>query len=143
MKFSMKCPKDWEKFAEYLGGVNETEEYSIEIKKVRDTRTDQQRKAIELYCKLLAEALNDAGFSYTSFIRVINSNGVQVPWTQERAKEAWRMVQVAMTKKESTTKLDSKEVSQIYDVVNAKFIEMTNGASVPFPDRWHGLVHGE
>lgn len=143
MKFSLKCPGDWEKFAEYLGSVNEADEYSVEIKRVRDTRTNQQRKSIELYCKLLSETLNDAGFSYTSFIRVINSNGVQVPWTRERAKEAWRMIQIAMTKKESTAKLDSVEVSQIYDVMNAKFIDMTNGASVPFPDRWHGLIHGE
>lgn len=142
MKFDLKCEKDWELFAEYLGEkVDESQHYTIEVKKVRDTRTSQQRKAIELYCKLMSESLNDAGFTYTNFVQVVARNGVQVPFDQEKFKEAWRLVQLSMFKKKSTTELTSQEVTQVYDVINQKFIEMTNGVSVEFPNRWHGLTY--
>ena len=140
MNFDLKCPKDWELFAEYMGEkIDESQHYRIEIVKVRDTRTTQQRKSIELYCKLMSEALNDAGFSYTDFVKIVAENGVQVPFDQVKFKEAWRTVQKAMFNKESTTELSTTEVSQVYDVLNQKFIDMTNGVSVPFPDRWHGI----
>ena len=140
MKFDLKCPKDWELFTMYLADkVDESKEYTVEVKQVRDNRTDQQRKAIELYCKLMSAALNDAGFSYTNFVEIVAKNGVQVPFDKDKFKESWRMVQIAMTGKKSTADLNSDEVTKIYDVLNAKFIDMTNGVSVEFPNRWYGL----
>lgn len=38
----------------------------------------------------------------------------------------------------TTTKLERKQVSQVYDVVNSKMIDLTNGVSVPFPDKFRG-----
>ena len=140
MKFDLKCPKDWELFTMYLADkVDESKEYTVEVKRVRDNRTDQQRKAIEMYCKLMSAALNDAGFSYTGFVEIVAKNGVQVPFDQIKFKESWRMVQIAMTGKKSTADLNSDEVTKIYDVVNQKFIDMTNGVSIEFPNRWYGL----
>jgi len=142
MKFDLKCEADWQLFAEYLGEkVDASKHYTIEVKKVRDNRTDQQRKAIELYCKLMSEALNDSGFTYTNFVEVVARRGVQVPFDQEKFKEAWRLVQLSMFKKKSTTELTSQEVTQVYDVINQKFIDMTNGVSIEFPNRWHGLTY--
>jgi len=142
MKFDLKCPKDWELYQAYLvEKVDDSKHYTIEVKKVQDSRTSQQRKSIELYCKLMSEALNDAGFSYTNFVQVVAKNGVQVPFDQAKFKESWRLVQKAMFKKESTADLTSTEVTQVYDVLNQKFIDMTNGVSVEFPNRWHGISY--
>ena len=121
--------------------VDESKEYTVEVKQVRDSRTDQQRKAIEMYCKLMSAALNDAGFSYTGFVEIVAKNGVQVPFDQIKFKESWRMVQIAMTGKKSTADLNSDEVTKIYDVVNQKFIDMTNGVSIEFPNRYQGISY--
>lgn len=97
---------------------------------VMTTRTDQQRKSIEVYCRLLGEALNDAGFDMKQFFAV---KTVDIPWNQARVKDLiWRQVQQAMTGKKSTTQLDVPEVSEIYDVVQRHIAE-NFGIHVEFP----------
>ena len=76
------------------------------------TRSDQQRKAIEVYCRGLGEALNDGGIEMKAFFAV---KSVDIPWNQERVKDLiWRQVQMAMVGKKSTTQLEKTEVSDIY-----------------------------
>ncbi len=123
--------------------------------KVRITkavRTDQQRKALELYCKLMAEALEDAGFTYTHYVAHRSRHGVKLPWTQERFKDSWRLVQGAVcpeTKTKSgrvsTVNLSKDQVSTIYDHLSVKYLELT-GVSLPFPSeeelKLRGLIYG-
>lgn len=95
-------------------------------------RTDQQRKAIEVYCRDLAQALNDAGWDQRAVLAAMRE-GVELPWSQPRAKDVlWREVQQAMLGKESTTKLDPKEVSRVYETLN-RWTSSTLGVGVPFP----------
>lgn len=92
-------------------------------------RTSQQNKAINLYCRQLAEALDAAGYSVMEVMR----HDAEIPWSEELAKDLlWRTVQRAMFGKESTTELDKQEVSEVYEVVN-RHIAQTKGVSVPFP----------
>lgn len=106
-------------------------------------RTNLQNASIRLYWDLMANAMNDAGFSYKQFIEVIESNGVDVPWDGDKfGDEVWRRVQKVMYPetilkdgRPSTTKLKSDQVAKVYDVVNLKIIEMTNGLHVSFPER--------
>ena len=143
MKFDLKCPKDWELFTMYLADkVDESKEYTVEVKQVRDNRTDQQRKAIQLYCSLMSKALNDGGYSFSDFAVHINEKGNSLPWDEQGnlfKDQAWRLVQRPLTGHESTTKINTQQVTQIYDVLNQKFIDMTNGVSIEFPNRWYGL----
>ena len=102
----------------------------VEYKKPTNTRTGQQRKAIEVYCKELASALNEAGYPLTKFPF---SEGVEIMWNQMRIKEElWRPVQIAMLNKESTTKLSTKEVNEVYEILSKKVSEAT-GVYLRFP----------
>jgi hypothetical protein len=63
--------------------------------------------------------------------------GFALPWSEYTVMEyLWRQVQVAMTGKESSTKLDTKEVGQVYEVLARKLAEVA-AISVPFPSRSH------
>lgn len=91
--------------------------------------TDQQRKALHLYCELLAQALNDAGLDMKKTLKP----EIDIPWTKESVKNhLWRPIQQALTEKRSTTQLDRVEPSQIYEVLNKHLAEKF-GISVPFP----------
>ena len=74
-------------------------------------RSDQQRKAIELYCKRVAEAMDEAGES----VQTVFTMPVQI--TQENIKECmFKVVMHAMyPEKTSTTELDSDQVTKVYD----------------------------
>ena len=124
------------------------------------TRTNQQRKSIELYCKHLAKALNDAGWTMkkvllgnlenevmtgvknvcpehiSSFEAVFDRYGkkVDLSWGQVTIKEhLWRPIQRIMFKKESTTELSTGEVSQVYEELN-RLTASKYGVSVEFPN---------
>ena len=83
-------------------------------------RTDQQRKAIELYCKRVAEALDESGES----VQTVFTMPVQI--TQENIKEhMFKVVQAALfpdmvddNGNISTTDLDSDQVTQVYENMN-------------------------
>ncbi|NKQ38564.1 MAG: hypothetical protein HF967_03660 [Methanosarcinales archaeon] len=105
--------------------------FEIKIVKIRSKRTSQQNNALHLYFKLLANALNDAGFDMKKVIR----KEIDIPWNGMTVKEyIWRPVQKIFLRKNSTTKLDKiKEIDQIYDIVN-RIISERCGISIPFPN---------
>lgn len=97
-------------------------------------RSDQQRKAIEVYCNELAKAMNAAGLDQRAVLASMRE-GVEIPWSQDRVKDTlWREVQKAMLDKTSTTNLSRQEVSQVYEALN-RWTSQTLGVSVPFPER--------
>ena len=101
------------------------------------TRTQAQQAAIEVYCRNMADELNNAGYEFTAFIEHKKRMGYQVPWSQSLFKEqVWKPIQKILLEKQSTTKLDTKEVSQIYEIVNRKMAEIA-GISMQFPERDH------
>lgn len=114
----------------------ELAKYGIETTIMKnERRTDQQRKAIEVFCRELGNALNDAGYETKAVMAV---KQVDVPWTQSTVKDLlWRPIQVAMLQKSSTTELDTPEVSKVYEVLN-RHIASNFGVSVPFPSVENG-----
>ena len=106
----------------------------VEIRRRAKQRTDQQRKAIEVYCASLAKALNEAGLDQRAVMAEMRE-GVELPWTQERVKDVlWREVQKAALGKVSTTGLTTTEVSSVYEPLN-RWTAQTLGVSMPFPTR--------
>lgn len=104
-------------------------------------RTDQQRKAIEVYCRELAEALNDAGYEMKAVLAV---KEVDVPWTQERVKDVlWKTIQEAATEdhKTSTTQLDVMEVDRVYSILD-RHISSNFGVHVEFPSEERMRLEG-
>ena len=111
------------------------DQHFLEIKIVRRAkqRTDQQRKAIEVFCRELATVLNDAGLDQRAVLAQMRE-GVEIPWSQDTVKDTlWRRIQIAILGKESTTKLDADEVSRVYDTLN-RWTGTTFGISVQFPE---------
>jgi hypothetical protein len=85
-----------------------------------DIRTIQQNKALHLYCKMLAEALNDAGLDMKKTLKA----EIDIPWNKERVKEfLWKPIQEAMTNKMTTTALTTIEPSGIYLVLDRHLSE--------------------
>lgn len=108
----------------------------LEIKIVRRAkqRTDQQRKSIEVYCRELATALNDAGLDQRAVLAQMRE-GVEIPWRQESVKDSlFHPVMEALTGKTSTTKLLTDEVSRVYETLN-RWTGQTFGVSVQFPEK--------
>ncbi len=59
--------------------------------------------------------------------------GIEIPWTEEMVKtHIWKTVQSVMFEKDSTTKLTTKEVNEVYAVVDRHLSEKT-GVHVEFP----------
>jgi len=77
-------------------------------------RTLTQNRALHLWCRLLAEQLNDAGFDMK---RVIKPE-VDIPWTGPSVKEyLWRPVQEALLQKQSTADADRTEYTEVHEVL--------------------------
>lgn len=107
------------------------DEVEVSIKNTK-TRTDAQRKAIEVYCSILADTLNSGGLD----MKLVLEQQLDVPWSQDSVKNIlWRQVQKAAINKESTAKLSPKEVSEVYRILSRHLAEKFN-VNVSFPNRW-------
>ena len=92
-------------------------------------RTNTQNRALHKYFSLLSEALNDAGYDIRETLR----KEVDMPWTPITVKEyIWKAVQKAYMLEQSTTKMTTKDIDKIYDIVNRMVGERTQ-VHVPFP----------
>ena len=98
------------------------------MEKVKN-RTPKQNNSLHLYLQLLSDELNDAGWD----MRAVLKPEVEIPWTVTSAKEyLWRPIQEIMLQKKSTTKLTTKELQQVWEVVNRHVGEKCH-IHVPFP----------
>ena len=90
----------------------------------------QQNKAMHLYFEMLAESLNDAGLDMKT---VFERKTMEVPWTKESVKAClWKPIQDAMYEVDKTSKLETHQVAQVYEVLN-RHIANNFGLYVPFP----------
>ena len=104
-------------------------EFGVMIKIQDGTRTTKQNSAMHVYFTLLAKELSDCGKDMRTTLR----EDAEIPWDSELVKKfIWRPVMQAMTGKTSTTKLERKEVSEIYEVVH-RHMAQNHSVMVPFP----------
>lgn len=98
-------------------------------------RTDQQRKAIEVYCRMLADCMNISGQEQRAVFAKMRE-GVDIPWTQETVKEnLLKPIVKAMFDKDSTADLEPVEVNRAYETLN-RWTGEKLGVTVEFPDRY-------
>lgn len=92
-------------------------------------KTDTQRGAYHLYFELLAETLTGAGLDMKKVLKP----EVDIPWTKDSVKTfLWKPLLKAMTNKDSTEDMTSKEVNEVYEVLDRHLAEKF-GVSVDFP----------
>ncbi len=78
----------------------------------------------------LANALNEAGIDQKLFIDHLK--GWEVPITKEFLHQIWLMKQGKMGMGDSTSKLTSDQVTQVYDAINM-FTSTEFGVGMQFP----------
>ena len=116
----------------------EGEAYAIDIKKLtpKKKRTLLQNAAIRLFAKWISIGLNDRGLDMK---KVFEVKQVEVPWHPDTAYEVfWRQTQIAATGKQSSTQLDTADVSVVSEAISRQLATHL-GVVVNFPDRkWQG-----
>lgn len=96
-----------------------------------EQRTKLQNNSMHKFYTDLAKAMNDAGYS----IEETMSQPLDMDWTPSTIKDLlWRKVQIAMTGKHSTKDLTTKQVGEIYEVINRHLCQAF-GVHVPFPNK--------
>ena len=89
-------------------------------------RTDQQNKALHLWFRLLAEALNEKHYDFRDL-------RIEIQPTEYLVKKyMWKPVQEEMYGNKSTKLLEIDQVSVLYDILNKALGERL-GVHVPFP----------
>ena len=105
--------------------------YEIVINKIANQRTYLQNNAIHKYLTMLTDEFNDSGLT----VQQVLAQAVEREWTMLGGKEQiWRPIQKALFDTESTTKLDRKQVSEVYNVIDRHTGEKF-GLHVPFPNK--------
>jgi hypothetical protein len=85
----------------------------IEVKKLSNSYTAKQRRALHLWCKQLAEALNDAGMHRIK-ISPLDGSQVELNWCKDSVKlDIYKFVLDALTGKKSTEDQDSVNPSDV------------------------------
>lgn len=102
--------------------------YQCEIKNM-DTRTLQQNKATHLWCKQIANTLNNEGLVIQDVIKI------NTKWDMIKVKEMiFKPVVKSLYTKDSTTKLNKDEFELIIDTVIK--VMGSKGITIPdFPNR--------
>ena len=98
-------------------------------------KTDSQRNAFHVWCGLLAEELNAAGFDQRVVFAAMRE-GVDIPWAKLTVKEnLWKPIQAAVVQKAFTEDLKINEHDQIYSVLHRWLV--SKGFPCPvWPDKW-------
>lgn len=96
-----------------------------------EQRTPQQRKALEVYCDMVADAMNDAGYDFRIVIKM------PVRFTQEKVKQdMFKPIMRAMyPDKISTTELNTVQIQKVFEAMNLATAEKF-GISMDWPNRF-------
>lgn len=121
----------------FLNNLPEGSVFSFEIEEPGKKRTLTQNKALHLYCTQLATALNEGGYSQENFFKECKL-GFSLPWTMMAIKNIFRVCADAMYEKESTSRLTTDEISEVYQAFDRRVSEIT-GVHVEWPDRFGGF----
>lgn len=106
----------------------------VELKEVKRNRTTQQNSALHKFFVLISEQLNELGMEYRYF--GLKGQEISLKYTPELVKMFfWKPIQVALFNYESTTKLNTKEMNEIIDIIIKFFGD--KGVLIEFPNREH------
>lgn len=89
-------------------------------------RTNLQNNSLHLWCRELAQTLNDAGISQRLFLE-----NFEIDNTEESIKIVFREIGKMKYGKDSTAKLNRSEIIAIYDEINRHVA--VHGIHVPWP----------
>jgi len=109
-------------------------DHEVIIRKATKQRTLTQNGALHRYCELMAIKMNDAGVTQRELVGSFK-NGFELPVSKHMIKSIFREVGKAMYEKQSTSDLETKEISEVHRVVDQRFSEVT-GVGCEWPSRF-------
>lgn len=98
--------------------------HRISVRPIKKQRTIPQNKSLHLYASKMAKGMNQAGITQRELTGKFKE-GFELPVTESMIKDVFREVGKAMYQKESTADLSSKEICEVYKVVDQRFGEVT------------------
>jgi len=96
-------------------------------------RSALQNSSLHKYCANISGDMNAAGYTQRQLVGSFKQ-GFELPVTPAMIKDIFREVGKAMFKKDSTRKLTTVEIQKVYEVVDARFGEIT-GIRSEWPSR--------
>jgi len=106
---------------------------TIEIKEVKQTRSNAQNRSLHLFFTFCANSLNDLGIEFC--YKGLKGMDIEIPWNADLFKSmVWKPIQMTLFDFESTTKLTTEQINIILDVLTRFFAE--RGISISFPNRF-------
>ena len=96
----------------------------------KEQRTPKQNNALHQYFEMVAQTLNDAGYT----VQLVLNEKMDLDWDKDMVKELlWRPAQKALIRKNSTTELEKqKDIDLVYDHLT-RFLGERFGVYVEFP----------
>ena len=103
-----------------------------------DYRTSAQNRALHLYFTKIAAQFINLGWTY-NYICPFTGNTIDLPWTGNLVKDyMWKPIQKDLFNIDSTTKINTKQINSIIDVLSAHFGK--HGVGVEFPN-WQAYLN--
>ena len=132
-KFTVNSEQTWDNFVSHARKLYDEHHYVTSGYSTGRQRTGKQRAALEVYCRLLAEELNNAGLD----MRIVLKPEIEIPWSQPTIKDKiWRPIQEAVIDKTSTTEADRKEYSKVFETLTRHLATRFPGLPyVPWPEK--------
>ncbi len=129
MKYDLSIESDLNDFkykVEYLTANKK----KVELKAVKITRTLKQNSALHKYFTFICNELNELGLEFQYF--GVSGKQLGMRYTPDIVKNYfWRPIQIALFDIETTTKLDTKQMNEVIDVITKFFGD--KGVVIPFP----------
>lgn len=102
----------------------------ITISVETNTRTTRQNSALHLWFELVAQEMEDSGCDLRTTIKT------EITPTAYMVKELmWKPIQKKLTGKESTSELDTDEISKIYKIMSEAMARSLK-INIPFPSEY-------
>lgn len=118
-------------FTKHIEHLYDTKGYVTLKWRTGKTRTHKQNNALHVYCRMLSEALNDAGYDMKKTLK----QEVEIPWTTELVKQyLWKPVQEAVTGADSTSTAGTEDYDKVHQVLSKHLSEKFN-VYIPFPSK--------
>ena len=129
MIYKTSLPKDIKKAQDNIKKWAEID-CEFELKKVSNTRTSQQNRALHLYFSFISNELNELGLEF--HYQGLTQDGLTSIYTSDIVKNfIWRPIQTSMFDIKSTKDLTTDQMNKIIDVITKFFGD--KGVNLHFP----------
>tara|TARA_R110001632_G_scaffold221221_1_gene351586 strand:- start:1001 stop:1462 length:462 start_codon:yes stop_codon:yes gene_type:complete len=116
-------------FKDHIDALYAKDKYIVIKWATGKQRSLKQNSALHVWCQLMADELNAAGYGMEKVLE----HKASIDWTMTGVKEhLWKPVQEAMTGKDSTSKAHKVEYIKVFETLNRHFGDKM-GIHVPWP----------